>query len=467
MVDVNPEYGTLSDFDDLLKALNKSGIRVVMDYVPNHTSDKHDWFAKSCARDPKYENYYVWVDPKVNPDNSISPPNNWTGAFRGSMWTYHKGRKQMFLHQYLDGQPDLNYRSDDVVNDMKEVMNFWLKRGVAGFRMDTVATLAEDDSWADEPFNSQCGDPQDSSCYIHTKTTEQPLTYDTLRKFKQFLEDYAKSTDNIPRIMMTESWSNESTVLQRYYGTQDAQRTTFPFNFLCIMRMEVDQEDPAKKWADTINDWYSKVMPGPWAQPNLVLGNHDKHRFASRMTPEHSDIMNMVQLTLKGTALVYYGDELGLVNSIVRRDQAKDIQGIRAGPGKFYENSRDPGRNPMPWNNTVNGGFSTGNPWLPLASDYSLNNVASQLRAPTSHLKVFQALAKLRKTKTLIKGSCDVKNVDGSLIVWRSLNDNPSIVTVANLENRQQTVNLAEIRASMPQQMYIIVKSTNYLNNAM
>ncbi|KAF6207150.1 hypothetical protein GE061_018389, partial [Apolygus lucorum] len=350
---INPEYGTMEDFKNLVAALKAKGIKVVMDYVPNHTSNLHNWFIQSSKGVDAYKDYYVW-QPANKVGGVITPPNNWTGQFGGSMWKYNEDRDMLYLHQYLDEQPDLNYRCEAVITAMEDVLKFWMNLGVSGFRMDTVATLVESATWANEPYNG--GDPTQYNSYTHTMTTEQPETYEVLRRFKQTLENFSKENKREPMIMMTESYSNDPSVLRRYYGNQTAQVTTFPFNFLAIMRM--GPTNTAKDWADTINTWYypteNSVMPGSWAQPNFVLGNHDQHRFASRFTPEHTDILNMVQLTLKGTAVTYYGDELGLVDTGVRRDEARDIQGIRALPGQFYSRSRDPQRGPMPWNSTVN-----------------------------------------------------------------------------------------------------------------
>lgn len=462
-VGIHPEMGTMKDFEDLLAALKAKGIKLILDFVPNHTSDKHDWFDKSSKKVSGYEDYYVWHDPKRDNQGNILPPNNWTGAFRGSMWKYNEDRKQMYLHQYLAEQPDLNYRSPKVISEMETVLKFWLTKGVEGFRMDTVSTLVENDSWQDEPYLSACGDPNDPACYIHTYTTEQELTHEVLRQFKSTLKQFSDDTNTVPKLMITESWSNDPSLLRKYYGLQVAQETTFPFNFLCIMRMSLNNN--AKDWADTLNVWYKDVVPGTWATPNLVLGNHDQHRFASRLTEEYTDILNMVQLSLNGTAVVYYGDEIGLLDSEVRRDEGKDIQGLRAPDGQFFSKSRDPARGPLPWSATSNGGFTTGDPWLPLASDYLVKNVDNEQKAEVSHLKVFQALAKLRKSPTFMKGTCDITYTQNALVVIRALLDHPTIITVVNLDNLESEVNLLTLRSSMSNKMKVEVASVNYLDS--
>ncbi|CAB0006509.1 unnamed protein product [Nesidiocoris tenuis] len=421
-----------------------------MDFVPNHTSDKHPWFNASVYEDTAYKDYYVWHDPNsivVNNTSTLSPPNNWISNFDGSMWTYHPQRKQYYLHQFLKEQPDLNYRHPPVVQAMKDVLTFWLDKGIYGFRMDAVFAIIESQTWQNEPY---IGGPVDAySSYDHTMTAEQPETFDILSQFRQHIDAH---TSNGPpaKIMMTESYNSNYQDVQKYYGTQTNPISTFPFNFFWIQNGTL--ETTAAQWAGLINDWYSKVMPGPWAQPNFVLGNHDKNRFASRLTPQHTDVMNMLQIMLNGTAVVYFGDEIGLQDAIVRPDQAVDP----------VTPSRDPERAPMAWNNTNNGGFTTGEPWLPLASQYWNVNADAQRNTNDSHLQVFKDLIKLRKSNNMTMRSCEVESAGNSLIIYRALRDHPTIISVINLGNLQETVDLTKSRSSLPFSLPLMASTLNY-----
>uniref|UniRef100_A0A0A9Y982 alpha-glucosidase n=1 Tax=Lygus hesperus TaxID=30085 RepID=A0A0A9Y982_LYGHE len=462
MTAIDPVYGTMDDFEELVAALKNKSIKVIMDYVPNHTSDQHPWFQMSAQGHSDYKDYYVWIEPSSYdvPNNILHPPNNWTSCFNGSMWEYHPGRKAFYLHQFLKYQPDLNYRSPNVVQAMKDVLTFWLGKGVHGFRMDAVFALVENDSWRDEPYLG--GPPTSYNSYNHTMTAEQPETFDKLRQFREVLDSYAYTHDNVTKIMMTESYNSDYEDIKEYYGTPTAPISTFPFNFFWITQGTLSTT--ASQWATIINNWYNQAMPaGGWAQANFVLGNHDQHRIASRLTPQHTDIMNILQLMLKGTAVVYFGDEIGLQDSQLRRDQGVDPVGLNSTSGEFLASSRDPERAPMPWNNTYNGGFTNNSrPWLPLATGYWDVNVEAQRMANVSHLQVFKSLMELRKNPTMVSRSVAVEAFGNSLVVYRELSDNPTFIAVVNLANLQQTVDLTQSRPTLPPTLEILVKTVSY-----
>uniref|UniRef100_A0A0A9XJB7 alpha-glucosidase n=2 Tax=Lygus hesperus TaxID=30085 RepID=A0A0A9XJB7_LYGHE len=466
--DIHPMFGTLDEFKTLVSRLKEKGIKVIMDFVPNHSSHEHPWFKKSSNKESTYENYYVWVDGKLGQDGKMHPPNNWTSMFGGSMWTYLKTRNQFYLHQFLKEQPDLNYREPRVLREMEDVLKFWLDTGVQGFRMDAVASLVESTTLQDEPFIGP--DPDNYGEYNHTMTLDQPETFEVMQHFMEFLNNHSRNTNGTPVLVMSENYNKNYKIIQDYYGSRDKPRSTFPMNLFWIMYMNAMSN--ASDWVDIINEWNLKAMPkGDWAIANWVLGNHDQHRVASRFTPEHSDVLNMLQLSLKGVAVVYYGDELGLIDSIVRRDQTVDPQGLRASDADFSWRTRDPGRGPMPWTNDTNGNFTTGKPWLPLSPDFWINNVAAQNGSERSHLNVFRKMAALRKTRTFQEGNCDVvypRAPAGSarhpqaVVIYRSLHDHPTYITVLNMFVLEEIVDLTETRLTLPKNLRVVVTTSNF-----
>ncbi|BES95915.1 alpha-glucosidase [Nesidiocoris tenuis] len=459
--DIQPLFGTLDDFKKLVEVLDGKGIGVIMDFVPNHSSDEHPWFVKSANGEKDYLDYYVWHEGKIDQNGNRQPPNNWVSLFGGSMWTFNDKRQKYYLHQFLPQQPDLNFRNPKVVQEMQNVLKFWMDMGVRGFRIDAVSSLVESDTFEDEPFFGR--DPNNYGEYIHTMTLEQPGTFDVLQGFMEFLESYTKENNrtSAPKLVMTENYNYNYDVIQKYYGSKDKPRSTFPLNMFWITVMGVGSN--ASQWAYIINEWNNQAMPsGGWSIANWVLGNHDQLRMSGRFSPEHVDLLNMLQLSLKGVAIVYYGDELGLENNQVRRDQALDPQGLRADPKDFSWRDRDFCRGPMPWNNKSNADFTKGTPWLPLASDYWKNNVESQSANLRSHLSLFRKMAKLRRTDVMKTGDSEVTSDGQVLLVYRSSPQKPTIVTVLNLGFFQETVDLKNTRPSISGAMTIYAASGNF-----
>ncbi|CAH1402761.1 unnamed protein product [Nezara viridula] len=468
MENVNPEYGTLEDFNELVKEMKARGIRVIMDFVPNHTSIKHGWFLASEARndtDEAYSEFYIWKDPSgYDGNNKPLPPNNWLSVMgTGSAWQWSEKRKQFYLHSFLVEQADLNYDNPIVRKKMNNVLKLWMNRGVSGFRMDAVSWIYDDLACGNEPTSDHPNpnNPNDYGNLNHICTMDQPETYAIIKEFRKTLdtfEDYIKQKE--AKLMMTESYSDFNAVV-KYYGDKNSPGSTFPFNFFLITH--VNQGSNTSEWANIITQWVNLINEDKW--PNWVLGNHDQHRFPSRFSDEWVDVLHMMVMTLPGTVLTYNGDEIGLEDAYVRYDEGKDLQGLRAGPSRFAAMSRDFERGPMPWKAAKNGGFSTGRPWLPLAPSLWSRNVENEASEENkrSHLHVYKKLVQLRKTKTMTEGSCLVQTSDeGLLIITRVLRDNPTTLTVLNLGDFEITADLTTFRRSLPSSLGIVVSSYNF-----
>ena len=389
--DIHPLFGTLADFDRLLEETHKRGMKLILDLVPNHTSDEHPWFIESrSSRDNPKRDWYLWRDPA--PDGGV--PNNWLSHFGGPAWTYDEGTKQYYLHQFVKQQPDLNYRNPEVVTAILDVMRFWLDRGVDGFRVDVIGLMMKDPEFRDEPPNPKWDGVKPFDSLNHIYTANLPEVHDLILQMRAVLDSYDD------RMMVGETYLPND-MLMKYYGTPDMLECHLPFNFQLI----------TARWAAAgvrkMVDDYEAVLP-PDAWPNWVLGNHDQHRLATRVGPDQARVANMLLLALRGTPTCYYGDELGMENVPIPPEKIKDPPAINQ-PEIAHIVGRDPERTPMQWDDSPNAGFAAPDVkdlWLPLAPNYKQVNVANQLKDPRSFLNYFRKLLAYRKaTPALLWGS--------------------------------------------------------------
>lgn len=319
---IQPEYGTMEDFNRLAATCKANGVRLILDFVPNHSSDQHDWFNKSAHRVPGYENFYVWHPGKLI--NGVrSPPNNWLSVFRFSGWKWNEVRKEYYLHQFTPEQPDLNYRDPKVVENMKETLRFWLAKGVSGFRIDTIPNLFEvspdkNGNFPDEPKSGLCDDPM-SHCYLkHIYTADLNETYDMAYQWHEVMEEFKKQHGGDTRILMTEAYTSLPNI-HRYYGDGKRNGSQIPFNFHFLRGL--DGEPTAQKYVDLINEWL-KLMPRG-VQANWVLGNHDNSRLSTRLGKERIDLYNILLKTLPGISVTY--NVSGMSDRMKRKEKVEMI----------------------------------------------------------------------------------------------------------------------------------------------
>jgi alpha-glucosidase len=376
--DVDPRFGTLADFDDLLAQAHTRGIRVVVDYVPNHTSDQHPWFRDSrMSRQSPKRDWYVWRDP--TPDGE--PPNHWLTMFGASPWTRDDATGQLYLHSFLPEQPDLNWRNTAVRDAMFDVARFWLDRGVDGFRIDVAPMVMKDPDLRDNP-ERPAPTPDDVrdlddwvrqfSGYSHA----HPDVHELYRSFRTMLDGYPGDRVSYGELHHPDF----ATWAQSYGAGQD--EINVPFNF--HLAYAPWRPDAIRRAIEGVQ---SALPPGAWA--NWVLGNHDQPRFASpqRAGGAQAKVGMLLLLSLPGTPTIYYGDEIGMTDGAIDPAATRDRLG------------RDPERTPMQWDATHNAGFSapTAQPWLPIAPDAGLVNVATQTADPDSLLNLTRRLIRLRR----------------------------------------------------------------------
>ncbi|KAL1449505.1 hypothetical protein WDU94_002007 [Cyamophila willieti] len=362
--DIEPVFGTITDFNNLLAEAKAKKIKLVLDFVPNHSSNEHIWFQRSVEKIQPYADYYIWKDAKVI-NGERHPPNNWLSCFGGSAWEWNDKRQQYYYHAFAVQQPDLNYRNPAVVEEMKNVLRYWIEKGVDGFRMDAVPFVFESTNLEDEPLAGDYKEhePTDHDYLEHTLTVDQPETFDLIYQFRELLDGY-KLLDGYTRVMMTECYSPLDKMM-RYFGNSTRRGAHFPFNFLPIERLS--RQSNAKDFANTIMEWETKKPKDAWG--NWVIGNHDQKRAASRFDAEFIDGLHMMTLLLPGTAITYNGDELGMEDSFIRWDQTVDPQAINVGPKRYQAFSRDFPRSPFQWDSSPNAGFTTNlYSWLPCST---------------------------------------------------------------------------------------------------
>jgi alpha-glucosidase len=382
--DVDPLFGTLDDFDRLLAAAHEWQIRVVIDYVPNHTSDQHPWFTESRAsRENAKADWFYWRD--AGPGGEL--PNNWISMFAGPAWTWGEERRQYYLHTFLPQQPDLNWRNPQTRAAMFDVARFWLDRGVDGFRIDVAPMVMKDPELRDNPPNphpgrehSRLGSWLDQD---HVNDHNHPDMHGLYREFRRLLDGYAGD-----RVSIGELHHPDFDTWVEYYGERQDE-IHVPFNFHVL-----NSPWTASAVRRAVEGVQGVLPAGAWA--SWVLGNHDQPRFASaeRAGRDQARAGMLMLLTLRGTPTIYYGEEIGMVDVPVATEDARDPLERRE-PGR----GRDPERSPMQWDSSPNAGFTApdATPWLPLAPDAGTVNVAGQSEDPGSLLTLTHDLIRLRR----------------------------------------------------------------------
>ncbi|HEY7294907.1 MAG TPA: alpha-amylase family glycosyl hydrolase [Dehalococcoidia bacterium] len=384
---VHPDFGDLAAMDELIAACHARGIRLLLDYVPNHSSDQHPWFlASRSSRSDPMRDWYCWRDPAPGG----GPPNNWLSAFGGGAWEWNEHTGQYYLHSFLKEQPDLNWRNPEVVAAMHDVLRFWLRRGVDGFRIDVMGMVLKDPELRDNPPNPawtpDAGLPQRFR-QILKYNRNWPDVIDAVRGIRRVLDEFPE------RMAVGEVFGPPET-LAWYLGGEALDGLHLAFNFHLIGGYGT----PHTRWdAGIFRDLIGAaqaVLPAG-AIPAYVLGNHDQPRLVSRYGARVAPAAAVLLLTLPGTPFVYYGEEIGMADVPIGEAQAHD-------PARHGAIGRDPERTPMQWSAQPGGGFTSGTPWLPLG-DLRIN-VASQSADPESLLSLYRRLIWLRKRAPALRG---------------------------------------------------------------
>jgi alpha-glucosidase len=448
---VDPLFGTMEDFDALLAGAHARGLRVILDFVPNHTSDQHPWFVESrSSRTSAKRDWYLWHDAAPAGDDwkpaQMRLPNNWMSNFGGPAWTWDEGTQQFYLHSFLKEQPDLNWRNAEVRAAMYAAMRFWLEKGVDGFRMDVLWLLIKDIYFQSNPPNPEYYDAEhDVKRALPVFNADQPETLEIVGEMRTLMAEYGPTIGDqgagSSRVLIGEIYLPLDRLV-RYYGSgPQLSGANLPFNFALIQTQWT-----AVAVATTITTYEGLLPAGAW--PNYVLGNHDQSRLASRIGKQQARAAAMLLLTLRGTPTMYYGDELGMVDVAIAPDQVRD-PAEKNEPGKGR--GRDPERSPMIWVNAANAGFTTpdATPWLPLEPGWDTENAAEQAGRKDSMLMLYRKLLALRRQHdTLHAGGIAEVVAEGSVLRYRrvGLEDGEStdFQVMLNLGSEVATVKCAK-----------------------
>ncbi len=431
---VDPQYGNLADFDQLVAEAKKRNIRIIMDMVMNHTSDKHPWFieSKSSRNNPKRD-WYIWRDGK----GPGIPPNNWQSAFGHSAWKYDPTTKQWYYHKFYAQQPDLNWRNPKVEKAMFDAVRFWLDRGVAGFRLDAIPTLFEDPEFRDEKETggvNAFGDPNIDGSY----TENLPEVHDVMRSLRKLVASYPGD-----RVLIGETYLPNIQELDKWYGGASHNELNLPMDMQIGFINKLD----AGLFRQRIEDVETKIHGN---QPLIVFDNHDNPRSWDRYGDGVHDaaiarVIATILFTTRATAMMYYGQEIGMVTTPPKRkEDVKDPVGLVGWP---KEKGRDGERTPMQWDTSKNAGFSTADEtWLPVAPNYKTVNVQVETPVPDSLLNWYKQLIEMRATNPALReGSLtmlDRTNPNVLSYVRKGSAGSPSVVVALNFTAQPQTISL-------------------------
>jgi alpha-glucosidase len=424
---VNPDYGTLKDMDELIAKGTQQNIRVLLDFVLTYTSDQNQWFLEShSSRSNPKRDWYVWRDGK----GSGQAPNNWTSNFGGSAWVYDAKTDQWYYHYFYPPQPNLNWRNAEVEKNMFDVTRWWYKRGIAGFRLDAVDVMFVNKEFRDNPVidhkKNAFGDPVEREIY----DKNQPELHGVLERLRKVADEYNA-------VLVGETWTSDIAQLRAYYGKNNDE-VNLPMDFMFTMVNKLSPVDFRKQiaWVDGSGGW-----------PVYVLSNHDIRRVYDRYGDgKHNDqiakLMASLYLTLRGTAVMYYGEEIGMENNDPKKpEDVKDSMGKVGWP---KEKGRDGERTPMQWNDEVNAGFSTVAPWLPVDARYKTYNVATEKNDPNSILNYYRQLIQMRHTnQALLEGKyVSLNESDPEVLSYMRSYRDERVLVVLNMTGTVQHVKL-------------------------
>jgi alpha-glucosidase len=421
-VNIDPMYGTLADFDKLVAEAKKRDIRIVLDFVVNHTSDKHAWFVDSkSSKTAAHRDWYVWRDGKAGG----KPPSNWLSVFGSAGWTLDPKTNQFYYHYFYPEQPDLNWRNPAVEKAMFDVARFWFKRGVAGFRLDAVDSLYEDPKLTDnptQPGTDKFGRPNQEDKY----DKKLPEVHGALQRLRKVADEYRA-------VLIGETWTENVEQLKQYYGAHDDE-----------LQLPMDLQLTQLALSAPVMRQHVGSVDAAGGVPTYVITNHDIVRSYTRYGDgKHDDdiakLWAAFYLTLRGTAVMYYGEELGMQNyGPLKKEDVKDPIGVLGWPN---EKGRDGERTPMQWTGGANGGFTTGKPWLPVAPSAATRNADAESKDAKSMLSFYRRLLALRKTEPGLRDGRYVAlaGADPNVLAYLRQSKDSAVIVVLNVSATKQT----------------------------
>ena len=464
---ISDDFGGDESFDRLLKAIHNSGLKLIMDLVVNHTSDEHYWFDEAKkSKGNKYHNYYIWKK-----GNSKTPPNNWQSVFGGSAWKWNEKTKEYFLHLYTQKQPDLNWENSEVREEIYSIIDFWLDKGVDGFRMDVISMISKRLAFEDIPDNMSIVEVMEKFY------SNGPRVHEFIKEMNQkVLSKYDIVTvGEGPGI-------NLENALKYVSEKENELNMVFHFDHLFIDYGPKGKYDPIPidfiRFKKIFSQWDNLLAEKGWN--SIFLGNHDFSRIVSRFGNdkdyhfESAKLLVTLLMTMRGTPYIYQGDEIGMVNvahpSIDFYDDVETLNAwkLAENEGKdmerflklVHKQSRDNARTPMQWDSSKNGGFTKGKPWIPLNKNFKMINVTNQEGDPHSILQYYRKMIAFRKAnKTLVYGEYkDLEPNHSKLFIYKRWDEKYMFLVAHNFSN-----NIEEFSADYVKDHTL--SSSNYLSN--
>ncbi|XP_078482132.1 amino acid transporter heavy chain SLC3A1-like [Ciona intestinalis] len=452
-VTIDPMFGTMAEMELLITDIHDRGMKIIMDFVPNHTSDKHAWFNASSdpshAQYEKYKDYYIWVDSTNG--GSTGVPNNWQSVFSDtdpSAWEWNDKRKQFYYHAFYKEQPDLNLRNEAVLVELDAVLTYWMDQGADGFRCDAVGFMLEATHLRDNPLVDGTKPPSYTNVYPDY-TQNQMGVHEIIARWRHVLDKFS-TEPGVYRFMETEVYDDIDTVI-RYYGTPYVDEADFPMNFKLI-----DLQNPTSWTGSTIEStvlqWMRKMPSSKW--PNWVIGNHDNSRVTTRLGNKLASCAAFLTMTLSGTPGMYYGEEIGMEDLVMTNPV----------------DTRDPERTPMQWDTTNNAGFCDNcTSWLPVNNNYLSKgiNVEEQKTNATSMFNLYKQLINLRSDETFRQGYlCVLMSTAKTIVYVRELPGAKSFLVVINFGDTSETINLQSSFPFLPGVGTLYLSTSNQIGGA-
>ena len=443
-VDIDSQYGTLADFDHLQAGAKEHSIGVIMDLVLNHTSDKHPWFIESASsRDNPKRNWYMWHDPKMV-NGKPEPPNNWLSVFGGSAWQWDPKTGQYYYHRFYIQQPDLNWTNPEVKKAMYDVERFWIHRGTAGFRLDAITSLFEDPTDSDEDYVRDKNGNIEINAYgdkevLTNKTDNLPEVGDILKDLRHVADTTSDPKWGRRVVVIGETYVNSIADLRRLYGPHNDE-----LNLPMDMQVGFINKLDVSTFRKNINDAETQLDGN---EPLFVFDNHDNPRWDRYSDGRHTDeigkMLAAILFASRGTAMMYYGDEIGMrTTPPTRKQDVKDPIGITGWP---KEKGRDGERTPMQWTAGPNAGFSKPGvkTWLPIPNNFISINVQAESADPNSMFNWYKQLIQLRRSTPAFREGREVMLNTGNnqVLSWlRHAPGQPAVVVACNFTDQPQTI---------------------------
>ncbi|XP_015109180.1 maltase A1 isoform X2 [Diachasma alloeum] len=453
--DIHPIFGDMGDFDVLVEEAHQRGLKVILDVVPNHSSNRHSWFNESINRIDPYTDYYVWADGRVDANGTRHPPNKWVnfmGYENGSAWTWNDVRGQWYYHKYLESQPDLNLRNGNVVEEILNIINFWLERGVDGFLISDVPYLFEDPVPTNESLSAS-----------PTGSFESPETSNLLYQIREYTNNWTDVNNSTGKLVMAEAWDSDENLIS-YYGSEERPGVV-PLNFRLIAGVK---EGVTAGDIKLLLEGWLKKLPDNWTT-NWALST-DKHpRITSRVGDSKLPGYLTLSMLLPGQAYTYYGDEIGMTDSKAAWNDTEPPISPLLSPNSLAEYSGNAPRTPMQWNATTSAGFSTNDTtYLPVNDNYDYQNVERQFEKPESTLNTYKSLARLRKDPVFRDGDWEINtlNDDKILVLKRSLEGHPTYIILINTASERETANISSVYPDLQEHLIIVLSTGNSSNKS-